>query len=167
MREAHAEAKPRAQHQRNAEAAMPPHNGPPKRSQPPVQGPPAPRAAGPSADRGLQAKPAVSQDKQARPAGGQNIPQTNESHTMEPLPDPRNAEQVFNFAMSFNAYKRYGSLGAAAKIAEDAPRSTLDEVRAELFFKARASRHRGDDAYLETYKEILPLLEQLSKAGPT
>ncbi len=86
---------------------------------------------------------------------------------MEPLPDPSNPEQVFKFAMGFDAYKAYGSFDAAAKIAKDAPRSSLEEVRAELFFKARASRHSANDAYLvKTYKELLPLLESFSKAGP-
>lgn len=83
---------------------------------------------------------------------------------MEPLPNPNNPDEVFKYAMTFNAYEVYGSLEEAAKIARSAPRSTLQEVRAELFFKARASRHADNDAYLETYKEILPLLERFSKA---
>ena len=109
--------------------------------------------------------PDVPQGSQAGPSGEQTIHQTKDSHTMEPLPDPSNPTQVFKFAMSFDAYKACGSFDAAAKIAKEAPRSTLEEVRAELFFKARASRHSGNDAYLETYKEILPLLERFSKAG--
>jgi hypothetical protein len=83
---------------------------------------------------------------------------------MTDLPDPEDTQGVFAYAMTFNAYERYGSLEAAAKVARQAPRSTLDEVRAELFFKARASRHRGDDAYLTTYRELLPFLKCLGDA---
>lgn len=86
---------------------------------------------------------------------------------MEPLPDPSNPEQVFKFAMGFNAYEACGSFEAAAKIAEDAPRSTLEEVRTELFFKARAARHSNNDAALvETYRQLRPLLEAYLKPGP-
>lgn len=82
------------------------------------------------------------------------------------LPNINDPAAVFAYAMSFNAYKAYGSVEAAAKVARAAPRSTLDEVRAELFFKARASRHSGSDAYLQTYRDLLPLLQRLSNAGP-
>ncbi len=96
---------------------------------------------------------------------GQPIHEPNDRPTM-PLPNPGDTAAVFAYAMSFNAYDVYGSVDAAAKIARDASRSTLEEVRAELFFKARASRHAGNDAYLDTYKELLPLLERYSKAAP-
>ncbi len=62
--------------------------------------------------------------------------------------------------MSFNAYEVYGSLEETAKIAADAPRSNLNEVRAELFFKFRAARALQSDACLKTYEELLPLLER-------
>jgi hypothetical protein len=83
------------------------------------------------------------------------------------LPSPANPAAVFAYAMRFNAYQAYGSLKAAADVARSAPRSTLEEVRAELFFKARAARHSGNDASLvEAYKELLPLLERYAQAGP-
>lgn len=75
------------------------------------------------------------------------------------LPDLDDPAAIFSFAMSFNAFERYGSFEAAAEIARRAPRSSLNEVRAELFFKARAARHRGDGAYVEVYRELLPLLK--------
>jgi hypothetical protein len=83
------------------------------------------------------------------------------------LPSPGNRAAVFAYAMSFNAYQAYGSVGAAAEVARRAPRSTLDEVRAELFFKARTARHSGNDALLaDAYKELRPLLERYTQAGP-
>ena len=165
--EAHAESEPRAPYQRSGAAnSMPPDNGPPRRSQSPAQGPPAPRSGGPSVDRGLQAKPAVSRDGQARPAGEQNIHQTIESHPMGPLPEnPNDHEQVYRFAMTFPG-KKY-STEALAEIAENPSPATLDEVRAKLFFKALASKHRDDDEYLESYKDLKPLLEKYSKPEPT
>jgi hypothetical protein len=83
------------------------------------------------------------------------------------LPSPDDPQAVFAYAMTFNAYEKYGSLEAAAALARRAPRTTLDEVRAELFFKARASRHRGDDGYLHVYRELLPLLKQFGDGGAT
>jgi len=74
------------------------------------------------------------------------------------LPSTGDDAGIFAFAMSFDAYKFYGSLEAAADVARRAPRSTLEEVRAELFFKARAARHVGSDLHVKTYAELLPLL---------
>ena len=75
------------------------------------------------------------------------------------LPSADDPQAVFAYAMTFNAFEKYGSFENVSALARRAPRSCLDEVRAELFFKARASRHCGDDAYLRTYRELLPLLE--------
>lgn len=83
------------------------------------------------------------------------------------LPDPNDPAAVFSYAMGFNAYEKYGSVEAAAAIARQAPRSSLDEVRAELFFKARASRHRQDDEYLVVFRELLPLLEKFGDGHST
>lgn len=76
------------------------------------------------------------------------------------LPSPDDPKAVFAYAMNFNAYEKYGSFENVSALARRAPRSCLDEVRAELFFQARASRHRGDDAFMLTYRELLPLLER-------
>ncbi|OMG72280.1 hypothetical protein BW685_17210 [Burkholderia ubonensis] len=59
--------------------------------------------------------------------------------------------------MSFNGYERYGSLEKSSAIAKQKPQQTLDELRNELFFVARASRHVGCDKYVEIYRELLPL----------
>ncbi len=163
----HAKVQPSAHRQLlHDAAALATENGPPKRTQSPDQGRPAPRADLPSGDRRQQFKSDVTQRSQTAPVGEPAIHQTKHSHTMEPLPDPNNPGQIFKFAMGFDAYKACGSFDAAARIAKEARRSTLEEVRVELFFKARASRHSGNDAYVETFKEVLPLLERFSNAGP-
>lgn len=73
------------------------------------------------------------------------------------LPDPNDAQAIFAFAMSFNGYEHYGSFEKSSAIANQKPRSTLNELRNELFFVARASRHVGGDRYVEVYRELLPL----------
>ncbi|WP_322052074.1 hypothetical protein [Paraburkholderia bannensis] len=73
------------------------------------------------------------------------------------LPDPEDARGIFAFAMTFNGYERYGSLDKSSNLAKQRPRQTLDELRNELFFVARASRHIGNDRYVELYRELLPL----------
>lgn len=78
--------------------------------------------------------------------------------TLPPLPDPDDAEAVFEFAMSFNGYEHHGSFEACAKTAKARRRDTLDDLRNELFFEARASRHRVDEDYVEVYRELLPLI---------
>lgn len=77
------------------------------------------------------------------------------------LPSPTDPAGIFAFAMSFDAFKHYGSREAAADVARRAPRSTLEELRAELFFKARAARHLGTDLHIQTYAELLPLFRKL------
>lgn len=73
------------------------------------------------------------------------------------LPDPEDAKAIFAFAMSFNGYERYGSFEKSSALAKQRPRQTLEELRNELFFVARASRHVGGDRYVELYRELLPL----------
>ncbi len=73
------------------------------------------------------------------------------------LPDPEDAQAIFAFAMSFNGYEHYGSFEKSSAIAKQKPRQTLDELRNELFFVARASRHVGDNRYVAVYRELLPL----------
>jgi hypothetical protein len=76
------------------------------------------------------------------------------------LPPDDDPDAIFAFAMSFNGYQHYGSLEASAEAARKAERDSLEALRNELFFSARASRARDDDRYLETYREILPLLRR-------
>lgn len=73
------------------------------------------------------------------------------------LPDPENAKAVFAFAMSFNGYEHYGTLEKSSAAAKQKSRETMDELRNELFFAARASRHTDSDRYLEVYRELLPM----------
>ncbi len=83
------------------------------------------------------------------------------------LPSADDHAGIFAYAMEFNAYAAFGSFKAVADIARRAPRSTLEEVRTELFFKARAARHLGTytDLYVQVYSELLPLLEKFSASS--
>lgn len=74
------------------------------------------------------------------------------------LSSEHDAVAVFEFAMTFDGYERFGSFEASALAAELGDRSSIDLIRNELFFAARASRHQGDDNFLRTYQELLPLL---------
>ncbi|WP_343622291.1 hypothetical protein [Roseateles puraquae] len=78
------------------------------------------------------------------------------------LPPPSDPQAIFQYAMSFNAYEVYGSFEAAAEVARRAQRSSIEEIRAELFFKARAARHAGSESYVAAYAELRPLLEKFS-----
>jgi hypothetical protein len=77
------------------------------------------------------------------------------------LPSVTDQAGIFAFAMSFDAYKHYGTREAVADVARRAPRSSLEELRAELFFKARAAHHLGTDLHVKTYAELLPLFQRL------
>lgn len=76
------------------------------------------------------------------------------------LPDRDDAKAIFKFAMTFDGYEHFGSFEASAAAAEAGDRSTLDLIRNELFFAARASRHVGGDALVDTYRALLPLLRR-------
>ena len=87
-----------------------------------------------------------------------NIHETREPPAREPLPHPDDRREVWKYAMSFKPEEVYGSFKEVAKIAEDAPRSNLNEVRAELLIKFRASRANGSDTWHQTYEELKPYL---------
>lgn len=78
--------------------------------------------------------------------------------TLDELPEEDDARGIFAFAMSFNGYEQFGSFEASASAARSGDRSSLALVRNELFFSARASRHRDDDRYVALYRALLPLL---------
>ncbi|WP_454759080.1 hypothetical protein [Caulobacter segnis] len=80
------------------------------------------------------------------------------------LPSEGDRNAVFAFAMSFNGYEHYGSFEASSDAARSMRRDTLEDIRNELFFAVRASRHRDDDAFLDTSRELLPLLRALGEA---
>ena len=54
--------------------------------------------------------------------------------TLTDLPSPDDKQAIFAFAMSFNGYEEYGSFEGAAAAAREQKRSSLTEVRNELFF---------------------------------
>lgn len=81
--------------------------------------------------------------------------------TLADLPSPGDKQAIFAFAMSFNGYEEYGSFEGTAAAAREQKRSSLSEVRNELFFIARASRHSDSDAFAARYRELLPAFQQL------
>jgi len=74
------------------------------------------------------------------------------------LPDVNDAAAIFEFAMTFNGYDYFGSFDASAAAAGSGYRSSLELLRNELFFAARASRHVDDDRFVALYRKLLPLL---------
>lgn len=81
------------------------------------------------------------------------------------LPPLGDAAAIFAFGMAFNGYEAFGSFEACAAAAKASRRDTLDDLRNELFFACRASRHRQDDAYVAVYAELRPLFMQMM-GGP-
>lgn len=81
--------------------------------------------------------------------------------SVEMLPPVGDRNAIFKFAMTFDGYEHYGSLEAAAQRARERSRTTLPEVRNELFFSARASRHCQDDHFIDVYAELLPFFKVL------
>jgi hypothetical protein len=77
------------------------------------------------------------------------------------LPDETDPEAIFRFAMTFDGSRHFGSAAAAAQAAEKKRRGSLEDLRSELFFAARASRHYGDRMYIELYRELAPLFRAL------
>jgi hypothetical protein len=84
--------------------------------------------------------------------------------SLDQLPDPDDGAAVFAFAMTFNGYEAFGSLKASSAAAREGKRASLVDIRNELFFSARASRHRQDDEYLARYRELLPYFRRLLAA---
>lgn len=80
---------------------------------------------------------------------------------IEDLPDANDRAAVAEFSRSFNGYKHFGSFQAAADAANGQRRETLEDLRNELFMASRGSHHRGDDEFLDTYRELLPFFERL------
>src|SRR5687767_114560 len=83
----------------------------------------------------------------------------------ELLPAVGDRNAIFAFAMTFDGYEHFGSFEAAASNARSRPRATLTDLRNELFMSARGSRHRDDDRFLDTYRELLPLFQQVLQHG--
>jgi len=72
------------------------------------------------------------------------------------LPHPDDPEAIFRFAMSFNGYQHFGSFERAFTEGRKRRRQSLADLHNELFVEARSSRHRGDDEFVEWYREMLP-----------
>lgn len=81
--------------------------------------------------------------------------------TKDNLPDANDPSAIFEFAMTFNGYEHFGSFGACERAAKSRVRASLDDVRNELFFECRASRHRGDSDFVERYAELRSHFERL------
>jgi hypothetical protein len=82
---------------------------------------------------------------------------------LPPLGDPA---AIFEFGMTFNGYEAFGSFEACAAAAKARKRETIDDLRNELFFACRASRHMQDDAYVDFYAELRPLFERMLGRAP-
>jgi len=85
-------------------------------------------------------------------------PLPNDELKIELLPSIDDAHKIFSFAMLFNGYKHHGSFEGSAQRASERKRNSLTEIRNELFFSARSSRHCDDETYLKTYEALLPLI---------
>ncbi len=85
--------------------------------------------------------------------------------TLEDLPPKDDFEAIFEFAMNFDGYKHYGSFEACAQAAKSRRRDSLDAIRNELFFEARATRHTDSDSLTPTYRELFPLFRQFLAAS--
>ena len=81
--------------------------------------------------------------------------------TLKDLPEPTDENAVFNFAMTFDGYKHFGSFEAASANGRAKKRESLTDLRNELFMAARASRHSGNDRFVKRYIELLPLFKQM------
>lgn len=80
----------------------------------------------------------------------------NEEITLKSLPAVGDSSAISKFASSFNGYKYYGSLKATADASINSKRESLTELRNELFFTWRASRHGMGDEFVERYEELYP-----------
>ncbi|MGV3553632.1 MAG: hypothetical protein ACO1OD_00070 [Croceibacterium sp.] len=80
--------------------------------------------------------------------------------TLDDLPPERDFEAIFDFAMKFDGYTHHGSFDACARAAKSRKRDSLDALRNELFFEARASRHTGSDSLTPVYRQLVPLFRQ-------
>lgn len=86
----------------------------------------------------------------------------NDDITLPLQDDPK---AIFAFGMTFDGYEAFGSFEACAAAAKARRRETLEDLRNELFFACRASRHMQDDAYVAFYAQLLPHFERtLGKA---
>lgn len=76
------------------------------------------------------------------------------------LPEPDDEAAIGRFAATFDGYAHFGSLHASAEAAHARRRETLSDLRNELFFAWRASRHGAGDEFVATYAELLPLFRK-------
>ena len=80
--------------------------------------------------------------------------------TIDSLPSIDDSSAIFAFAMTFDGYEHFGSAEAAGSNARARPRSSLADLRNELFISCRKSRHQDNDGFLDTYRELLPLFRE-------
>lgn len=82
--------------------------------------------------------------------------------TLEDLPDVDDRAGIVSFARSFVGYEYYGSFSACADVADLRTRSSLEEVRNELFFAYRAGSHTGNsNTIIHAYTELLPYFKKM------
>ena len=69
--------------------------------------------------------------------------------------------ELIRFAHTFNGYEAFGSFEACAEIANRGDHSSLDHLRACLFFEARRWRHFGEAPGPETLAEWRELVDKI------
>lgn len=93
---------------------------------------------------------------------------SNDQLQLEQIPsDDASFSELCQFAHTFNGYKAFGSFEACARIANRAEHSSLDHLRACLFFEARRWRHFGESPEGEAlayWRELVSKIRELVTA---
>lgn len=76
--------------------------------------------------------------------------------TISSLPRLGDLMAIARFAASFNGYEHYGSAAECLDAVMDSSRNTLPELRNELFYAWRASRHGAGDEFVAKYEVLYP-----------
>jgi hypothetical protein len=84
--------------------------------------------------------------------------------TLDLIPGPDAGwEEIFDFALTFDGYKRYGSIQNLAQIAREDRHKTIDELRASLFYIQRVW-HGQDEIpegeYLDKFKLLVQAIRE-------
>jgi hypothetical protein len=88
----------------------------------------------------------------------------NENLRIEKIPDAKARwEMIERFALTFDGYKRWGSVEACAEIANAHRQTTLTELRTCLFFEQRRWRNQGERPDSRSMAYIRSLVDQIRR----
>lgn len=89
---------------------------------------------------------------------------SNADLRLESIPSP-NAQwgEIWDFALSFNGFRHWGSFDKCAAIANRGEPSNLTELRTCLFFECQRWRHFGDDPDEESAPYIRQLIAKIAQ----